>query len=407
MKLQKVVMVSEVSIIVTISVIIFISPYLSKILNIPTTPLEIVLGSFAGYYGFIGYNHLFELISEVGFFYLMFLAGLEVNLKVFQKEDKSTMQMGMVYIMLLYLLSFLVCKTLGFSDIFIVMLPLISLGLIVTLYKEFDKDTKWLHLSMTIGVLGELISIVALTVTGASLEHGIGIELYRSLGLLMLFVFLIALVFKVLRLIFWWYPELKTYLIPIYSDKDEKDIRLSMAIFFLMIAVMLVLDLEIAFGAFIAGVFIATFFEYKEDLPHKLSTFGFGFLIPIFFVYIGSTFDMESLFKEGLVLQALLITFAMIFIRMVASISLRGLLNTKEIFYFALSHSMPLTLLIAIATIAYHNNSIDQFQYYAFILASLFEVIIVMVGIKILHRLELITAPTKYPNAKKTKRGKM
>ncbi len=158
---------------------------------------------------------------------------------------------------------------------------------------------------------------------------------------------------------------------------------------------MLVLDLEIAFGAFIAGVFIATFFEYKEDLPHKLSIFGFGFLVPIFFVYIGSTFDIESLFKEGLVFQALLITFAMIFIRLVASISLHGLLNAREIVYFALSHSMPLTLLIAIATLAYHNNSIDQFQYYAFILASLFEVIIVMVGIKILHRSELNSISNK------------
>ena len=104
-------MVSEVSIIVTISVIIFIYPYLSRILNIPTTPLEIVLGSLAGYYGFVGYNHLFELISEVGFFYLMFLAGSEVNLRVFQKEDKSTMQMGVIYILFLYLLSFLVSKT--------------------------------------------------------------------------------------------------------------------------------------------------------------------------------------------------------------------------------------------------------------------------------------------------------
>lgn len=382
-------MVSEVSIIVTISVIIFISPYLSRILNIPTTPLEIVLGSLAGFYGFVGYNHLFELVSEVGFFYLMFLAGSEVNLRVFQKEDKSTIQMGMVYITLLYLLSFIVSKSLGFDDIFIVMLPLISIGLVVTLYKEFDKDTKWLNLAMTIGVLGELISIVALTIIGASLEHGMGIELYKSLALLILFLFLIAFVFKILRLIFWWYPDLKTYLMPIYSDKDEKDIRLSMAIFFLMIAVMLVLDLEIAFGAFIAGVFIATFFEYKKDLPHKLSTFGFGFLIPIFFVYIGSTFDMESLFKEGLVAQALLITFAMIFIRLVASISLRGILSSMETLYFALSHSMPLTLLIAIATLAHHNNSIDQFHYYAFILASLFEVIIVMVGIKILHKLEL------------------
>jgi Kef-type K+ transport system membrane component KefB len=346
------------------------------------------LGSFAGYFGFVGYNHLFELISEVGFFYLMFLAGAEVNLKVFRQADKITMQKGVMYIIFLYILSFIVSKSFGFSDVFIVMLPLISIGLVVTLYKEFDKDTKWLNLAMTIGVLGELVSIVALTITGAALEHGIGMELYKSLALLIIFLVLIALAFKLLRVLFWWYPTLKTYLVPIYADKDEKDIRLSMALFFLMIAMMLVLELEIAFGAFIAGVFIATFFEYKKDLPHKLSTFGFGFLVPIFFVYIGSTFDLKVLFTDGLVFKALLITFSMIFIRIIASFSLRGLLDTKESIYFALSHSMPLTLLIAIATLAYHNNSIDQFYYYAFILASLFEVIIVMVGIKLLHKFD-------------------
>jgi Kef-type K+ transport system membrane component KefB len=369
-------------------VIIFISPYLSRIVNIPTTPLEIVLGSLAGYFGFVGYNHLFELIAEVGFFYLMFLAGSEVNLKVFRSVDSVTMQKGVIYIIFLYLLSFVFSKIFGFDNIFIVMLPLISIGLVVTLYKEFDKDTKWLNLAMTIGVLGELVSIIALTITGAALEHGIGVELYETLGLLALFLVLMAFAFKLLRVLFWWYPTLKTYLIPIYADKDEKDIRLSMALFFLMIAMMLVLELEIAFGAFIAGVFIATFFEYKKDLPHKLSTFGFGFLVPIFFVYIGSTFDLKALFTDGLVLKALLITFSMILIRLLASLSLSKLLDVKEKVYFALSHSMPLTLLIAIATLAYHNNSINQFYYYAFILASLFEVIIVMIGIKLLHKFE-------------------
>lgn len=383
-------MVSEISIIVTLSVVIFLSPYLSKILNIPTTPIEIILGSVAGYFGFLGYNHLFELIAEVGFFYLMFLAGAEVNLKVFLKEERSTMKDGMIYIILLYLLSFLVVKSLGFNDIFIVMFPLISVGIVVTLYKEFDKDTKWLNLSMTIGVLGELISIIVLTVTGAALEQGYGVELYKTLGLLSLFLVAIVFLFELLRVLFWWYPWLKTYLIPQYADKDEKDIRLSMALFFLMIAVMLVLGLEIAFGAFIAGVFIATFFEHNKELPHKLSTFGFGFLVPIFFVYIGSTFQLESLFTEGLVFQALLITVSMIFIRIVASISLRQILGVKEWIYFALSHSMPLTLLIAVATLAYHNSSIEQFYYYAFILASLFEVIIVMIGIKLIHRFSTI-----------------
>ncbi|HIP20157.1 MAG TPA: cation:proton antiporter, partial [Sulfurimonas sp.] len=50
-----------------------------------------------------------------------------------------------------------------------------------------------------------------------------------------------------------------------------------------------------------------------------------------------------------------------------------------------LSHSMPLTLLIAMATLAFNANSIDKLHYYAFILAALFQVISVMIVIKIIH----------------------
>lgn len=384
-------LVSEVSIIVTISVIILISPYLAKIVNIPTTPIEIILGMLAGFFGFIGYNHFFELIAEVGFFYLMFLAGTEVNLKVFKDEDNKHIKMSLIYIIFLYILSFLIVKSLNFSNIIIVMLPLISVGLIVTLYKDFDKDTKWLNLAMTIGVLGELISIIVLTITGASLKYGFGFELYMTLGLLALFILVIVLAYKGLKIIFWWYPSIKTYLIPLGEDKDEKDIRLSMAIFFLMIAVMLLLNLEVAFGAFIAGVFITSFFSHHKELPHKLSTFGFGFLVPIFFVYIGSTFQMTSLFEDGLIVQALIITVSMISIRLIASLIFRKILSVKEWIYLSLSHSMPLTLLIAIASLAYHNNSIDKFYYYVFILASIFEVIVVMISIKLISKYSKIS----------------
>ncbi len=379
-------MENEISIIITLSVIIFISPYLSKIFRLPTTPIEIVLGSLVGSLGLISYNHLFELIAEVGFFYLMFLAGTEVNLKELQNIPRLMMQRNIFYIMMLYILSFAVVKIFDFDMIFIVILPLISVGLILTLYKEFNKDTKWLNLSMTTGIMGELVSIVAVTIAGSVLVHGVGKELYFSLGYLILFLIMIAVLFKGFRLLFWWYPELKTYLIPIYSDKDEKDIRLSMALFFLMIAVMLMLDLEIAFGAFVAGIFIPTFFQHHKELPHKLSSFGFGFLIPIFFVYIGSTFQLSSLFLDGLINTALLITFSMMAIRFISSIAFIGYLDLKERLLFAFSHSMPLTLLIAIVTLAYQNNSISQFYYYAFILASLFEVLVSIVSIKIIAK---------------------
>ncbi len=366
--------------------IIFISPYLSRIFRLPTTPIEIVLGSLVGSLGFITYNHFFELIAEVGFFYLMFLAGTEVNLKELQNIPAKMMKRNITYIVLLYLFSFIFVKIFDFSAIVTVILPLISVGLILTLYKEFDKDTKWLNLSMSTGIMGELVSIIAVTVAGSILVHGVGGELYLSITYLILFLLAIAILFKGFRLLFWWFPELKTYLIPIYSDKDEKDIRLSMALFFLMIAVMLMLDLEVAFGAFVAGMFIPTFFAHHKELPHKLSSFGFGFLIPIFFVYIGSTFPLSSLFMDGLIKTALLITFSMIIIRVVASLAFLGYLDTRERILFSFSHSMPLTLLIAIVTLAYQNSSITQFYYFAFILASLFEVIISIVSIKVISR---------------------
>jgi hypothetical protein len=46
---------------------------------------------------------------------------------------------------------------------------------------------------------------------------------------------------------------------------------------------------------------------------------------------------------------------------------------------------MPLTLLIAMATLAYSANSIDKLHYYAFILAALFQVISVMIVIKLIN----------------------
>jgi Kef-type K+ transport system membrane component KefB len=376
-------MSNEVSIIITLSAIIFISPYLSKIFRIPTTPIEILLGSFAATVGFVKYNHQFELIAEVGFFYLMFLAGTEVNLKELLGIPKNLFKRDILYIVLLYLFSFMFVKIHGYGNIFIVILPLISVGLILTLYKEFDKDTKWLNLSMQTGIMGELVSIVMVTVAGSVLVHGVGSELYLSLGYLILFLVAIAVVFKGFRIIFWWYPELKTYLIPKYADKDEKDIRLSMALFFLMIAVMLVLDLEIAFGAFVAGMFIPTFFHHHKELPHKLSSFGFGFLIPIFFVYIGSTLKLTQILDTKLIIEALWITVAMIGIRLLASNAYVGYISFKERTLFAFSHSMPLTLLIAIATLAYQNQNISQFYYFAFIIAGLFEVILSIVAIKL------------------------
>lgn len=380
-------MSSEISIILTLSVIIFLSPFISKVVKIPITPVEILIGSIAGYFGFVSSNnHLLQLVAEFGFLYLMFLAGVEVNLKKLFEIDRTLLKHGVFYLILLYGLSIAISYYLNISQVFMVILPLISVGLIVALTKEYGKDVNWLKMSMTIGILGEVVSIAVLTLVAGMLEFGLGFEFYKTIAFLLLFLFVFIMLFKLLRVLFWWYPEIKVYLMP-HFDKDEKDIRISMAIFFITIGITLYLHLEVAFGAFLAGVFIATFFEHKTELPHKLESFGFGFLVPIFFVYIGASFKLEAIFMEGLIGNAFLIVGLMILVRLLSSLVFLKFLKFKEVVLFALSQSMPLTLLIAVATLAYHSKSISEVYYFSFILASLIEVIISMIGIKVIRNL--------------------
>jgi Kef-type K+ transport system membrane component KefB len=291
------------------------------------------------------------------------------------------------YLILLYTFAIGFSLYLELGNIFMVLLPLISVGLIATLSKEYGK-TPWLALSMTAGGIGEVVSIGFLTITSATLHSGIGLGLAQTLFALVLFLVFMSLLFHAMRLLFWWFPEIATALMP-HNDNKEQDMRLSMGIFFLLVGAMLYLELELAFGAFLAGIFIPTFFEHKQDLPDKLASYGFGFLIPIFFIHIGASFNLEALMMDGLIGMSLMITGIMTLIRVVASLVFIKELGVIDSLLMGLSHSMPLTLLIAMATLAFNAHSIDTMHYYALILAALFQVIGVMIVIKLLNNYKL------------------
>jgi len=369
--------------IITISLIIIFSPFIARFLRLPTTPIEIILGSLLGYVGFLHDEHLFDLVAEFGFLYLMFIAGTEINLKNVFKTPASIMKKVVAYLILLYTFSIAFSMQFDLGKIFIVLLPLISVGLVASLAKEYGK-TPWLNLSMTVGGIGEVASIVILTITSAALKSGFGLGLFQAIIALLAFLLFMFILFRAMQLIFWWFPKVAIALMP-HKDNQEQDIRLSMGIFFLLVGAMLFLHLELALGAFLAGIFIPTFFEHKHELPEKLASFGFGFLIPIFFIHIGSSFDLNALLISGLIKEALTITLVMILMRIFASFVFIKELGFLDTILLGLSHSMPLTLLIAMATLAHAANSIDKFHYDAFILAALFQVISVMIVIKIIN----------------------
>jgi len=373
----------NITLIITISLVIMFSPFFAKFLKLPTTPIEIILGSLLGYVGFIHSEHLFDIVAEFGFLYLMFIAGTEINLKNVLKTPAIIMKKVLIYLILLYAFSIAFSIQFELGKVMMVLLPLISVGLVASLSKEYGK-TPWLTLSMTVGGIGEVASIGILTITSATLQSGVGLGLFQTLAALVAFLLFMFLLFRAMQLLFWWYPKVSTALMP-HNDNKEQDIRLSMGIFFLLVGAMLYLGLELAFGAFLAGIFIPTFFEHKHELPEKLASYGFGFLIPIFFIHIGSSFDLEALAMQGLISKALVIALVMILMRIVASLVFIKELGLIDAILMGLSHSMPLTLLIAMATLAFSANSIDTLHYYAFILAALFQVISVMIVIKLIN----------------------
>ncbi len=375
---------SVVTHILALSIILVFSPYLAKFLKLQTAPIEIIIGSLLGYMGWIGFDsrgsEYFDLIAEIGFLYLMFLAGLEINLKSIKKIPREHILKAIYFLAIMGLLTPIIGHFIfKFNYIITVALPLISVGLLATLSKEYGKSSSWISMALLIGAIGEVLSITLLTILEVSIAVGFSQALIYKTLLLMIFLVVIVLFYYIFKLIFWWYPELKNRMMP-HIDSSDQDFRLAIGVFLIMLVIMKVLHLELAFGAFIAGLFISTFFHHKKQLESKISSFGFGFLIPIFFIHVGSSFNYAYFISAiGIAIKIMIV---MLIIRLLASLSLVKLLNRKELILISLSLNMPLTLLVATATVGYRAGIMQESEYNALILASILEVIFDMVAIK-------------------------
>jgi len=375
---------SEILLILTLSLLIWGAPFVAKILRIPTPSVEIILGSIFAYIGFIGHNEYFNLIAEVGFLYLMFLAGMEVDFKEITKSPKEVIHKSILFLALMSLFSITSGILFNLHTIIIISMPLISIGLLASLSKTYGKEQTWIRLAFIAGVLGEITSIAILTIFDAATTTGFNLALIMKIGYLILFSIAVYLLYRMLHLLFWWFPEFKSILVPKFDTSDQ-DIRLSIALFFILIAVMLSLELELALGAFIAGMAISAFFHHEKKLEEKMSSLGFGFLVPLFFIHVGASFNLEALVIKGVVGGALLITFLMIISRILAAVTLKTINGSKDALLIGFSLSMPLTLLVAVATIGYETRLLDLLSYYQLILASIFEILISMTIIKIIQ----------------------
>ena len=362
-----------------------LSPIISRLFRIPTPVVEILLGSLAVWVGFLHVdNEVFKNLAKIGFFYLMFLAGLEIDIQRFLHYKDRFLKKAILYFFCLYSISFVLYLFFDLSPVYIVAIPIVSLGMIMALINQHGREHRWLELSLIIGVIGELVSIGALVIFDGAITHGLGWHFAKSILILIAVFFATYFLFHFLKILFWWYPELKRIIMP-NDDTMHQSLRFSMALFFILIATMQWLEIDMVLGAFLAGIFISNFFAHKKELPHQLSMFGFGFLVPLFFIFVGTTLNLNLVFTPDILTHALWIVLAMVGARILSSFAAYySYLGLKETILFSLGDSMPLTFLVAIATIAAKNGAIGENEYASFIVAALMEGVVIMILIQLL-----------------------
>lgn len=362
-----------------------LSPIISRLFRIPTPVVEILLGSFAVWIGFLHVgNEVFKSLAKIGFLYLMFLAGLEIDIQRFLHYRDRFLKKAILYFICLYSISIILYIVFGLSPVYIVAIPIVSLGMIMALINQHGRGHKWLELSLIIGVIGELISIGALVIFDGAITHGLGWHFFKSILILITVLFSSYFLYRLLKIIFWWYPNLKRLIMP-NDDTMHQSLRFSMALFFILLALMQWLEIDMALGAFMAGIFIANFFAHKKELPHQLSAFGFGLLVPFFFIFVGTTLDLNLIFSANILTRALWIVLAMVGARLASSFAAYySYLGLRSTILFSLGDSMPLLFLVAIATISLKNGAIGDEEYASFIVAALIEGIVIMTLIQFL-----------------------
>ncbi|ADU96415.1 sodium/hydrogen exchanger [Thermovibrio ammonificans HB-1] len=347
--------------IILIAVGILFVPFLSRVLRIPVSVGEILYGVVIGksLLNLVHHSQWLNFLSTFGFLLLMFIAGLEVKLKEIASLPLKTRLLYTVIPVLVFTVAFAGTHWLKLNALTAIAIGAISVGIVVSVLREKGLlSTRYGKTVFLVGIVGEVISIALLTLFSLYTEFGFSSGFW--LGLLKLGVYLlvarILLVF--LKSIVWWFPNKFKFFFE--KNPSEIGVRISLAVMFMLSVAASLINLEPIIGAFISGVIFATVFEETENIEEKLSGISFGFLIPIFFIYVGINFKMPHLSLH--LLQLLGVLVALSFTAKILPsllLKLEGFTLRESVGAGALL-SAPLTLVIVTAELGTKLKVIDH-----------------------------------------------
>ena len=357
----------------------FLMPFISRRLLLPSAVGEILFGLFIGLFFKQAFHKttIISFLGELGFILLMYLAGLEINFEKIKTTPKKELFLYISLIGLVLAFSFLFTSYFHQAPIYTLIYLTTAIGLLYPVLKEtgmIDKDIG--QKLLIIGSIGELVSLVALTVFILYHQLGISLEFAAHLGKLAAFLLGAYILYRLFRLLVWWFPWLVRPFLK-SSDPMESSIRANFVNLFIFVGLAALLEMELIVGAFLGGMAFALIFKKREEIQYKISGIAYGFLIPVFFIEVGLRFDIKDFLSIQVLVMAVVISVIIFFVRALASlVLLLSPLNLIEIILVPVSTAFPLTLLAAIATFGLEHKILTENQAAAILLAAILTAVI-------------------------------
>ncbi len=273
--------------------IILFAPIVMSKLRIPHIIGMVLAGVVIGQYGFniLERDNSFELFGRVGLYYIMFLAGLEMDMEGVKKHSRRFFFFGLLTCIIPLILTYIMAITmLGYSSTASFLLGCIMASNTLIAYPIIGRYGLQRHSSVALSVGSSMISLFMALVMLAALSGSFS----RDSGIMfwMLFVLKFA-AFCVGSVIL--IPKVTRYFLRRYSDAVMQYIFV-MAIMFLSAALTSLIGLEGIFGAFFSGLILNRYIPHVSPLMNRIEFIGNAIFIPYFLIGVGMLINVRTLF---------------------------------------------------------------------------------------------------------------
>lgn len=279
-----------------VMIIILLSPIFMSKLKIPHIIGMIFAGILVGKHGFhvLEYDSSFELFGKVGLFYIMFLAGIEMDMDDFRKNKTKSLVFG--------LLTFMIPMVIGIaSGMYILDFSFVTSTLLASMYASHTLLaypivsryglTRQRSVTITIGgtAITVALALFVLAVIGGMYKGTAGgaywLMLVLKVALLSLLIILLL-------------PRIGRWFFRKYDDSVMHFVFV-MAMVFLGGGLMALVGMEGILGAFLVGLVLNPLIPRVSPLMTRLEFVGNALFIPFFLIGVGMIIDVRSLFTGG------------------------------------------------------------------------------------------------------------